>query len=96
VEPTFHTRQSHVTKLNRFVYKYRTLGGQILWVKPVPWIAANLPDNINKLYQENLQATFYVQQHVKDYATFPAELEIAPSDMILEKPSYSAFTNPTF
>jgi nicotinamidase-related amidase len=70
------------------------MGGTIIWVKPTPWIAINLPDNINKLYRENPHATFYVATNVENYATFPSEIEVVSSDVIIEKKSYSGFANP--
>jgi hypothetical protein len=51
-----------LSELNDFAQKHRDNGGQIIWIKPTPWTKENLPDNINKLYQENPDATFYVKK----------------------------------
>lgn len=81
-------------RLNNFVKKHRDNGGQIIWVKPTPWTKQYLPDNINKLYCENPNATFYVEDHVDEYNEFPDSIEVEAGDIVLEKNSYSAFTNP--
>ncbi len=80
--------------LNSFVKQHRDNGGQIIWIKPVPWTKENLPSNINKLYTENLDATFYVTENIDEYNEFPEAIQIDESDVILEKNNYSAFTNP--
>ncbi len=81
-------------KLNDFVKKHRDNGGLIIWVKPTPWTKEYLPDNINKLYQENPNATFYVKDHIDEYNDFSDAVEVEACDIVLEKNSYSAFTNP--
>ena len=81
-------------KLNNFVKKHRDNGGQIIWVKPTPWTKEYLPDNINKLYQENPDATFYVENNIEEYNQFPETIEVETDDIVLEKNNYSAFTNP--
>jgi nicotinamidase-related amidase len=81
-------------RLNNFVKMHRDNGGQIIWVKPTPWTKQYLPDNINKLYSENPNATFYVEDHVDEYNEFPDAIEVEAADIVLEKNSYSAFTNP--
>jgi nicotinamidase-related amidase len=83
-----------IPKLNGFVEEYRGIGGRIIWVKPTPWIEEHLPANVNRLYRENPRATFYVTENVEDYAEFPPEIEVEPGDLVVEKNSYSAFTNP--
>jgi len=80
--------------LNNFVKKHRENGGQIIWIKPTPWTKENLPDNINKLYRENPDASFYVEDHIDEYNEFPEIIKVDESDVILEKNNYSAFTNP--
>ena len=80
--------------LNTFTQKHRDNGGQIIGIKPTPWIRENLPDNINKLYQENSDATFYVKDNIEEYSMFPETIKIVEGDVILEKNNYSAFTNP--
>lgn len=90
----FNNVRQMLPRLNRFATKYRAMGGKILWVKSTPWIEKNLPDNINRLYHENPRATFYATNNAEDYAKFPSEIEVMPGDVIIEKNSYSAFTNP--
>ena len=80
--------------LNNFVQKHRENGGQIIWIKPIPWTKENLPNNINKLYDENPDATFYVRDNIEEYNKFPEVIKIDERDVILEKNNYSAFTNP--
>jgi nicotinamidase-related amidase len=81
-------------RINSFVKQYRAIGGKIIWVKPTPWIETKLPNNINKLYHENDHATFYVHNNVEDYSNFPSEIDIMSKDSVIEKNSYSGFTNP--
>lgn len=81
-------------KINSFAKKHRDNGGQIIWVKPVPWVEKFLPENINKLYNENPDARFYVEDYVDVYSDFPDTIAVESSDIILEKNSYSAFVNP--
>jgi len=83
-----------IPRLNDFVKRYRGLGGRIIWVKPTPWTEEYLPDNINRLYRENPRATFYVTEGVDEYAEFQLGIEVEPVDLVIEKNSYSAFTNP--
>ncbi len=81
-------------RINSFAEKHRENGGQVIWIKPVPWIRKNLPRNINKLYTENPDATFYVKDHIEEYSMFPEAITIDEQDIVLEKNNYSAFTNP--
>ena len=83
-----------VPRLNGFVERYRRLGGNIIWVKPVPWTEECLPGNINRLYRENPEATFYVKGDVEGYSEFQPGIEVEQGDLVIEKNSYSAFTNP--
>ena len=81
-------------RLNEFTKYYRNNGGQIIWIKPTPWTEYYLPDNINKLYKENPNARFYVEDYITEYSDFPEIIEIESEDIILEKNTYSAFSNP--
>ncbi len=54
-------------KLNNFAKKHRNNGGQIIWVKPTTWTREHLPENINKLYSENPNATFYVEKNIDEF-----------------------------
>jgi len=83
-----------ILRLNDFVKRYRSLGGRIIWVKPTPWTEEYLPDNINRLYHENPRATFYVTENVDEYPEFQPGIEVDARDQVIEKNSYSAFTNP--
>jgi nicotinamidase-related amidase len=82
-----------IPRLNNFAEEYRGMGGRIIWVKPTPWTVEYLPENINRLYRENPQANFYVNENVEGYTEFPPEIEVMPGDIVVEKNSYSAFTN---
>lgn len=83
-----------IPRLNGFAKDYRGRGGRVIWAKPTPWTEEHLPENINRLYRENPQATFYVTENVDEYAEFPPEIEVEPGDLVVEKNSYSAFTTP--
>ena len=90
----FQKIREMLPRLNSFAKKHRDNGGQIIWIKPVPWTRENLPDNINKLYTENPEATFYVKDNVEEYNQFPEAIKVDEKDIVLEKNNYSAFTNP--
>jgi len=83
-----------VPRLNGFVERHQSLGGRVIWVKPVPWAEGYLPDNINRLYRENPRATFYVTEGVDGYSEFQPGIDVEEGDVVIEKNSYSAFTNP--
>ena len=90
----FNKVRETIPRLNDFAKRYRAQGGRVIWVKPAPWTEEHLPDNINRLYRENLQATFYVTEKVEEYSEFQPGIEVDPGDQVIEKNSYSAFTNP--
>ena len=90
----FQKTRKMLPRLNRFAETYRNHGGQIIWIKPKPWTKENLPDNINKLYEENPEATFYVKDNIDEYSDFPDVIKVAEEDIVLMKNNYSAFTNP--
>ena len=90
----FQRVRKMLPQLNNFVEKHRDNGGQIIWIKPTTWIRENLPDNINKLYDENPEATFYVKDNIDGYSVFPDAVRVVEGDVVLEKNNYSAFTNP--
>ena len=96
--PEWNLHFSRVRKLipglSDFVNRYRSAGGRVIWVKPTPWTEEHLPGNINRLYRENPQATFYVTKHVEEYSEFQPGVEVEPEDTVIVKNSYSAFANP--
>ncbi len=81
-------------RLNTFVKTHRENGGQVIWIKPTPWTIEHLPANINKLYNENPNARFYVEENIDEYNEFPNSITIESDDIVLEKNNYSAFVNP--
>jgi nicotinamidase-related amidase len=81
-------------QLNAYVKKHRENGGEVIWIKPVPWTEEHLSENINKLYRENPDATFYVTENIEEYDEFPDSIDVDPEDAIIVKNNYSAFTNP--
>ena len=90
----FSKARAMIPRLNEYVKNHRDKGGEIIWVKPVPWTEEHLPSNIIKLYKENPNATFYVKDNIEEYNEFPSSLDIQSDDHIIIKDSYSAFTNP--
>jgi nicotinamidase-related amidase len=90
----FNKVRETIPRLNDFAKRYRTLGGRVIWVKPVPWTEERLPDNVNRLYRENPQATFYVTEKVDEYSEFQPGIEVDHEDRVVVKNNYSAFTNP--
>jgi nicotinamidase-related amidase len=90
----FNKVRKMLPRLNSFAKKYRAIGGKIIWIKLTPWTEKKLPENINRLYHENPRATFYANKNSEEYAKFSSEIEVKSEDFIVEKNSYSAFTNP--
>jgi nicotinamidase-related amidase len=82
-----------VPKIKAFTDKYRKLGGQIIWVKTTPWTEKFLPKNINRLYRENPDATFYTQHDVKESVEFYDGIGPREPDLVIAKNTYSAFAD---
>ena len=92
---SFSKVREMIPRLKRFTDTYRMLGGQIVWVRTTPWTEEYLPRNINRLYHENPDATFYTTHDVEESVEFCEGIEIQPQDMVFTKNTYSAFANPS-
>jgi len=91
---TYNRIRQMIPRLRRFTDEYRKLGGQIIWIGATPWTEEFLPKNINRLYHENPQATFYTQKDVKESLEFYDGIAVHASDKVFTKNTYSAFSDP--
>ena len=91
---TYSRIRQMIPRLRKFVDEYRKLGGQIIWIRATPWTEEFLPENINRLYHENPQATFYTQKNVKESVEFCNGITVHASDKVFTKNTYSAFADP--
>ena len=92
---SFSKIREMIPRLKKFTDIYRTLGGQTVWVRTTPWTKEYLPKNINRLYHENPDATFYTTHDVDESIEFYEGIEIQPEDMVFTKNTYSAFADPS-
>lgn len=89
---TFKKIRKMVPRLEKFISKYREMGGQAIFIKCLPWTKKFLPANINELYK-NPKCAYYST----DKTGFSEKLfKLTPekSDFVFYKNSYDAFTNP--
>jgi ureidoacrylate peracid hydrolase len=89
---TFNKINKMIPVLKKFIFKYRTAGGQVILVNCVPWKKEFLAKNIIELYK-NPECKYYSS----DNSGFPEKffgLEPEKNDVIITKNSYDAFTNP--
>ena len=91
---SFSRIREMIPRLKRFTDVYRKLGGQIVWVRTTPWTEEYLPKNINRLYRENPDATFYTTHDVEESVELCEGIEIQAQDRVFTKNTYSAFTDP--
>jgi nicotinamidase-related amidase len=93
IDITFSRIRQMVPKLKTFTDTYRRLGGKIIWVKTTPWTEEYLPKNINRLYRENSDATFYTQHNIEESVEFYDEIDPREPDIVIAKNTYSAFAD---
>lgn len=91
---TYGRIRQMIPRLREFTDEYRKLGGEIIWIGATPWTEEFLPENINRLYHENPQATFYTQKDVKESVEFYNGITVHVSDKVFTKNTYSAFADP--
>lgn len=92
---SFNKVREMIPRLRKFTDAYRKLGGQIVWVRTTPWTKEYLPKNINRLYRENPDATFYTTHDVEESVEFCEGIEIQAQDIVFTKNTYSAFADPS-
>lgn len=92
---TYSRIRQMIPRLKKFTDEYRTLGGQIIWIQATPWTEEFLPQNINRLYHENPQATFYTEKNVQESVEFYKGIVVHTPDKIFTKNTYSAFADPS-
>ena len=96
IDITYSKIRQMIPRLIEFADEYRRLGGQIVWIRATPWTEEFLPKNINRLYHENRQATFYTRKNIKESVQFYGGVKVHQSDKIFTKNTYSAFADPHF
>ena len=90
---TFSRIRQMIPRLREFADEYRRLGGKIIWVRSTPWTEEYLPKNINRLYCENPNATFYTEHDVEESVEFFDDTGPHGPDEISTKNTYSAFAD---
>lgn len=90
---TFKKIRRIIPKLKAFIEKYRSLGGQVILVKCVPWTKKFLAKNIVELYKDP-KCAYYTTDKTGFSEKF-FELIPEKNEVIVSKNSYDAFTNPT-
>ena len=93
IDIAFSRIRQMIPKLKTFTATYRRLGGKIIWVRTTPWTEEHLPKNINRLYRENPDATFYTQHDVEESVEFYDGIGPRKYDMVIVKNTYSAFAD---
>lgn len=91
IDITFNRIRRMIPRLAEFADKYRKLGGKIIWVRSTPWKEEYLPININRLYHENPQATFYTDHGAEESIKFYPPIHPHRIDETHTKNTYSAF-----
>lgn len=82
-------------KLDSFVKAYRRkVGGLVVITTTVPWTTEHLPANIQNLYTDP-RATYY-SEDTSGFAEQFYALDVEPTDVVIAKNSYDAFTNDVF
>ncbi len=91
MDVTFKRIRQMIPQLVKFADYYRKLGGKIIWIQSTPWREEYLPRNINRLYHENSEATFYTEHSVEESVEFYGTLSPHEHDEVFTKNTYSAF-----
>lgn len=88
---TFNKIRKMVPKLEKFISKYKSKGGKVIYIKTIPWIEKNLADNINELYKMP-RCKYYVNDP-KEISDKFYILKPDKTDFIVTKNTYDAFTS---
>ena len=89
---TFNKIRKMIPSLKKFISKYRTAGGQVIFVKCAPWKKDFIAENLVELYQDP-KCKYYSSDKTGFSEKF-FELEPEKNDQIITKNAYDAFTNP--
>jgi len=91
---TFSKVRTMVTKLDKFIQKFRSkVGGKIIFTNLTPWTKEFLPENIQELYNDP-EAVYY-----GDGTKFEGEFYVVKpqkTDIVITKNNYDTFSNPEF
>jgi len=94
---TFGKIRKMVPKLQKFIKEYKSAGGNIIYIKSMPWDKKHLAKNLIEFYKDPA-VCFYSRNIYSDKVQkFSDEFyKINPekNDIVLEKNSYDAFVNP--
>ena len=86
-----------VPKLQKFIKKYKSAGGSVIYIKSMPWEKMYLAKNLIEFYKDPAVCYFSKNIYSDKIRKFSDEFyTISPQkdDIILEKNSYDAFVNP--
>lgn len=89
---TFEKIRKMVPRLKNFIRDYKKSGGQVVYIKCVPWDKEHLAGNIIELYKDP-KFRFYSSDKTGFSEKF-FRIEPEKDDVIITKNSYDAFTNP--
>ncbi len=80
-----------IPALSAFITSYKQLGGRVILTTTVPWQESYLPENINELYRNNVDARYWSQ----DTTGHPERFYRIPTAgaLVITKNSYDAFAN---
>ena len=81
-----------VPLLKKFISKYRSAGGQVIFVNCVPWKKEFLAKNLIELYKD--PKTKYYSKDESGFSEKFFEIKPEKNDLIISKNTYDAFTNP--
>ncbi len=87
---SFSKIRKMIPKLQEFIKKYKTMGGQVVYINCVPWKKEFLAKNIVELYKDP-RCKYYTDDDTGFSEKF--FFEIDPNDPVFTKNSYDAFTN---
>lgn len=94
---TFKKIRKMVPKLQRFIEKYKSAGGNIIYIKSTPWDKKHLAKNLIEFYKDPA-VCFYSRkiysEKIKKLSEEFYKIKLNKNDIIIEKNSYDAFVNP--
>jgi nicotinamidase-related amidase len=89
---TFNRIRKMIPNLEKFVSRYRGIGGQIIFVSCALWQKKFLAKNIVELYKDS--KCRYYSSDKSEFSEKFFNLEPQKNDFIISKNTYDAFTNP--
>lgn len=94
---SFRKIRKMVPKLRRFIQDYKTAGGNVIYIKTVPWDKEHLAKNLIEFYEDPAVCFFSNEvypDHIKKLSEELYGVNPEKKDIVIAKNSYDAFTNP--